>query len=162
MAGRWAYLDRAVDRRGQVIDVLLRHNRDLASARAFFAQAIARRVVRPRTVVTDKHAGYPKAVAEDAGAARLVRTGLHRARARTTQPIERSHAPIKDRVRPMRGFHSVATSQRLLEGIELVGAIRRGDIGIGRRPRWHASVHEKARVVALRFDDLACRLRSAA
>jgi len=36
VAGRWAYLYRAVDQRGQVIDVLLRENRDLASARAFF------------------------------------------------------------------------------------------------------------------------------
>jgi transposase-like protein len=53
VAGRRAYLYRAVDEAGQVVDVLLRARRDLASARAFFDQAIARRGTRPKTVVTD-------------------------------------------------------------------------------------------------------------
>jgi IS6 family transposase len=43
VGGRWAYRYRAVDEQGQVVDVLLRAQRDLASARAFFDQAIARR-----------------------------------------------------------------------------------------------------------------------
>ena len=38
----WAYLYRAVDETGQVVDVLLREHRDLASARAFFEQATRR------------------------------------------------------------------------------------------------------------------------
>jgi transposase-like protein len=37
-AGRWAYLYRAVDELGQVVDALLRSQRYLVSARAFFAQ----------------------------------------------------------------------------------------------------------------------------
>jgi transposase-like protein len=52
--GRWAYLYRAVDEHGQVVDVLLRERRDLASARASFDQAIARRGARPKVVITDK------------------------------------------------------------------------------------------------------------
>jgi transposase-like protein len=36
----WAYLYRAVDEAGQVVDVLLREKRDLESAEAFFVQAI--------------------------------------------------------------------------------------------------------------------------
>jgi transposase-like protein len=43
VAGRWAYLCRAVDESGQVVDVLMRAQRDLVSARACFDQAIARR-----------------------------------------------------------------------------------------------------------------------
>ncbi len=39
---KWAYLYRAVDESGQVVDVLLREKRDLESAKAFFAQAIKR------------------------------------------------------------------------------------------------------------------------
>ena len=35
VSGAWAYLYRAVDEMGQVVDVLLREHRDLASARAF-------------------------------------------------------------------------------------------------------------------------------
>jgi transposase, IS6 family len=40
LRGRWAYLYRAIDEEGQVVDVLLREHRDLDSARAFFARAI--------------------------------------------------------------------------------------------------------------------------
>jgi transposase-like protein len=128
VAGRWAYFYRAVDEHGQVVDVLLRAQRDLASARAFFAQAIRRRRVRPAHVVTDKHQAYVRAVRRHAPRAVHTRTGLHRARGETTKAIERSHVPIKDRLRPMRGLQSVPTGQRLLETIETVQAIRRGDL----------------------------------
>jgi hypothetical protein len=110
------------------VDVLLREHRDLASARAFFAQAIRRRRVRPDHVVTDKHQAYVRAVCRHAPRAVHTRTGLHRARGETTKAIERSHVPIKDRLRPMRGLRSIATGQRLLEGIEAIQAIRRGDL----------------------------------
>ena len=128
VAGRWAYLYRAVDDHGQVVDVLLRERRDLASARAFFAHAIRRRRVRPDHVVTDKHQPYVRATRRYARRAVHTRTGLHRARGETTKAIERSHVPIKDRLRPMRGVQSVPTGQRLLEAIEAVQAIRRGDL----------------------------------
>ena len=55
-----------------------------------------------------------------------VRTGLHRARGETT-PIERAHAPSKDRLRSMRGLHSSATGQRVLDAVEAMQARRRGD-----------------------------------
>jgi transposase-like protein len=160
VGGRWGYLYRAVDGRGQVIDVLLREHRDLESARAFFSQAMARREARPHTVVTDKHAGYPKAVAEDVGA-RHVRTGLHRAGGETTQLIERSHALVKDRVQPMRGLQSVRTGQRVMEGIEVARAIRRGDVRIGRSSSRRTSEHQRARLVAEIFVHLARALRTA-
>ena len=165
VAGRWAYLYRAVDEAGQVVDILLREQRDLGSARAFFEQAIARRGVRPRVVITDKHQAYRRAVRRRTWRATHVRTGLHRARGETTKAIERSHVPIKDRLRPMRGLQSTATGQRLLEGLELAHAIWRGDIGPaaapgssprGRRP------HERARAVAATFSWLARRLAQAA
>jgi transposase-like protein len=115
----WAYLYRVVDGAGQVVDVLLREKRDLESAKAFFEQAIKRRGVAPDEVVTDKHRGYLRAVKLHAPKAKHRRTGLHRKRAATTKPVERSHVPIKDRLRSMRGLGSVETGQRLVEGIEL-------------------------------------------
>ena len=128
VGGRWAYLYRAVDEGGQVMDVLLRAQRDLASAEAFFIRATARRQTVPTEVVTDKHQAYVGAVRKHASEAMHVRTGLHRASGQTTKAIERSHLPIKERLRPMRGLHSIATGQRLLEGIEITQAIRRGEL----------------------------------
>ena len=111
------------------MDVLLRAQRDLASAEAFFIRATARRQTIPTEVVTDKHQAYVGAVRKHASEAMHVRSGLHRARGQTTKAIERSHLPIKERLRPMRGLHSIATGQRfLLEGIEITQAIRRGEL----------------------------------
>jgi transposase, IS6 family len=164
-SGRWAYLYRAVDEAGQVVDVLLREQRDLASARAFFDQAVTRRGVRPQVVVTDKHAAYPRAVRRRSWRARHIRTGLHRTRGDTTKPIERSHVPIKDRLRPMRGFHSTASGQQLLEGIELAQAIRRGHVVVGKVQSSAGrclSPHERAREAADTFLRLARALAGAA
>ena len=55
--GKKHYLYRAVDQRGQVVDVLLRERRDLASAEAFFRRAVKRWVL-----VSDHHQPYVKAV----------------------------------------------------------------------------------------------------
>jgi IS6 family transposase len=165
VGGRWAYLYRAVDEGGQVVDVLLRAQRALASARAFFDQAIARRGARPKIVITDKHASYRRAVRRRSWRARHIRTGLHRARGETTKPVERSHVPVKDRLRPMRGLHSITTGQQLLEGIELAHAIRRGHV-LSSTVRGSAGrdlpPHERAREAADTFIRLARALASAA
>ena len=106
------YLYRAVDEHGQVIDVLLRDKRDRASAEAFFRQALARTDVTPKAIITDHHQPYVKAVATVIPFARHVRTGLHRCRGYTTQPIECSHVPTRDRLRGARGLRTVGAGQR--------------------------------------------------
>ncbi len=97
------YLYRAVDQHGQVIDVLLREHRDLASAEAFFRRVLATSGVVPTTVVSDHHQPYVKAVSRSAPQARHIRTGLHRRKGETTKSIERSHVAIRDRLRSSRG-----------------------------------------------------------
>ena len=63
--GRWMYLYRAVDSRGQTIDFLLSAKRDAEAAKRFFRKALAQpHTVNPRTITVDKNAAYPKAVAE--------------------------------------------------------------------------------------------------
>ena len=52
VAGQWAYLYRAIDQHGQIIDVLLSERRDLAAARRFFARALRAGRSRPRSPLT--------------------------------------------------------------------------------------------------------------
>ena len=108
-----------------------------------------------------KHRAYVRAVKQHAPKAKHCRTGLHRKRALTTKPIERSHVLVKDRVRPMRSLGSVETGQRLLEGVELTQAVQRGDV---RLPDWGepSSVHERSRVTVATFSWLASKLPTAA
>jgi transposase-like protein len=161
--GRWAYLYQAIDEAGQVIDVLLREHRDLASAKAFLAQAITRRGVTPTEVITDGHQAYQRAIREAAPKAIHIVTGLHRAPGHpTTQPMERSHVPGKDRLRPMRGLQSIATGQHLVEGLTVAQAIRQGDVTLG-GGGWPpgASLHQRARQVVATFQWLGGELRLA-
>jgi transposase-like protein len=85
----------------------------LEGAKPFFEQAIKRRSVVPNEVVTDKHQAYLRAVRQHLPDAKHRRTGLHRTRAVTTKAIERSHVPIKDRLRSMRSLSSVETRAHL-------------------------------------------------
>ena len=66
--GRWTYLYRAVDSRGQTIDFLLLARRDAASAKRFFRKAMGQpHTVNPHTITVDKNAAYPKAMGNEGG-----------------------------------------------------------------------------------------------
>jgi hypothetical protein len=61
----------------------------------------------------------------------------------------------------MRGLGSIATGQRLLEGIELAQAVQRGDICLPNKSEV-SSVHEGVRLDVMTFSWLAAGLRTAA
>jgi transposase-like protein len=67
----WSYLCRAVDRHGQVIDVLVCERRDSAAARAFFTRALGHGPA-PGEVTTDRAPVYPRVLSELAPATRHV------------------------------------------------------------------------------------------
>lgn len=74
--GRWTYLYRAVDSRGQTIDFLLSVRRDAAAAKRFFRKALSLpHTVNPCTNTVDKNDAYPRAVAEIKGAGSRVGGG---------------------------------------------------------------------------------------
>ena len=160
------YLYRAVDERGQVVDVLFREHRDTESATAFFRQALARTGWQPTLVITDHHQPYIKAIQEVLPATQHVRTGLHRAHGETTKPIERSHIFTRDRLRASRGLKTVRTGQRFFEGFEALHALRRGHTCLADLvPTYdpaRASVHDRVRAVAYAVTALGARLRRVA
>jgi transposase-like protein len=153
VGGKWAYLYRAVDETGQVVD----------GARAFFVLATYRRRATPDEVITDKHPAYVRAVREEVPGAIHTRSGLHRASGPETKAIERSHVPTKERLRPMRGLQSVRTGQRAIEGIELAGAVQRGRVAApSAAVGADAGPHARARAAAATFTWLADGPRVAA
>ena len=154
-----------IDEHGQVIDVLLRDKRDRVSAEAFFRQAFARTEVTPKAIITDHHQPYVKAVATVIPFARHVRTGLHRRRGYTTQPVERSHVPTRDRLRSTRGLRTVHTGQRFLESFEAFHALRRGTVKlrsiVSRYRPTQESVHETTRAIVVAINVLGTLLKKA-
>ena len=127
--GRWMYLYRAVDSRGQTIDFLLAARRDTAAAKRFFRKALAQpHTVNPRTLAVDKNPAYPRAVAE------MKRDGEFWRRSRLRQCkylnniVEQDHRRIKRLVRPGLGFGGFRTARRTLAGFEAMAMIRKGQI----------------------------------
>ena len=105
--GRWAYLYRAIDRDGDLVDTMLSERRDMAAARAFFRSAKAATGAAPERVTTDGHGSYPRAIRSTLG-----RRVVHRTSAFKNNGLEQDHRGVKGRIRCMRGFKSFASAER--------------------------------------------------
>jgi transposase-like protein len=131
--GRWVYLYRAVDSRGQTIDFRLSARRDAQAAKLFFRKALGRsNTVNPRTITVDKNAAYPKAVADLKRDKRLWRFSKLRQIKYLNNIVEQDHRRIKRLVRPGLGFKRFRTAWRTLVGYEILAMMRKGQVkGIG-------------------------------
>jgi transposase-like protein len=107
VGGRWAYLYRAIDRDGSLVDTMLSEHRDMAAAQAFFRSTKAVTGVTPDQVTTDGHSSYPRAIRSTLGP-RVV----HRTSAYKNNRLEQDHRGVKGRIRCMRGFKSFASAER--------------------------------------------------
>src|SRR5207244_230280 len=104
---------------GQVIDVLVSKRRDTASARTFFARALAF-VPSPVEVTTDRAPVFPRVVDELAPGARHVLEQY------ANNTIEADHGRLKARLRPMRGLKSTRSLRIVAAGHAFVQNLRRG------------------------------------
>ncbi len=128
--GRWTYLYRAVDSRGQTIDFLLSARRDAAAAKRFFRKALAQpHTVNPRTVIVDKNPAYPRAAAEMKKNTELWRRSRLRQCKYFNNILEQDNRRIKRPIRPGLGCGSFRTAQRTLAGFEAMAMIRKGQFG---------------------------------
>jgi putative transposase len=107
VGGRWAYLYRAIDRDGNLVDTMLSEYRDMAAAQAFFRSAKAVTGVTPDQVTTDGHGSYPRAMRSTLG-----RDVEHRTSVYKNNRLEQDHRGVKGRTRCMRGFKSFASAER--------------------------------------------------
>jgi putative transposase len=105
--GRLVYLYRAIDRAGNLVDVVLSVKRDKAAAEAFFRSARSVTGSVPERVTTDGHTAYPGAIKTVLGEG--VR---HRMNRYLNNHLEQDHRGIKARTRPMGGFKSVESAKR--------------------------------------------------
>src|SRR3954464_7095051 len=109
--GRWCYLYRAIDRNGNLVDVLFSEHRDMEAAQAFFRSAKAVTGVTPDRVTTDGHDSYPRAIRTELGKAVRHRTSRY-----LNNRLEQDHRGIKGRYRPMRGFKCPRSAARFCRG----------------------------------------------
>ncbi len=105
---RQHYLWRAVDKDGDVIDILVQSRRDRRAAARFFRKLLKGQGCEPRRLITDKLRSY-------AAAHRTVMPSvIHSTRQYENNRAEVSHQPTRQRERQMRRCKSAAHAQRFL------------------------------------------------
>ena len=67
VGGLWAYLYRAIDRDGHLVDTMFSEHRDMAAAQAFVRSARLVTGQVPTQVTTDGHGSYPPAIRSTLG-----------------------------------------------------------------------------------------------
>jgi transposase-like protein len=118
--GRHAYIYRAIDQDGQVVDALFSERRNAAAAQAFFERAMVATDVTPERITSDKAKCYPPAL-------RVVLPGVeHRRSKYLNNGLERDHGHLKQRLYPMRGFKRGASADTLARGHALIRNLRGG------------------------------------
>ncbi len=118
--GKWAYIYRAIDQNGQVVDAYFSQRRNAKAAQAFFEHAIDETGVTPEQVTTDKAKCYPPAL-------RTVLPGVeHRRSKYLNNGMERDHGHLKQRLYPMRGFKQAASAGIIARGHAFIRNLRNG------------------------------------
>jgi putative transposase len=107
VSGRWCYLYRAIDRKGNLLDSMLSEQRDKHAARRFLRRLIDSAGQKPLRMTTDKHPAYTKAIRWIVG-----RKVLHRQNRYLNNRMEQNHRPIKQRY--YRCWVSPSSSQRVV------------------------------------------------
>src|SRR4028119_820751 len=98
--GKTAYLWRAVDQHGTVLDILVQSRRNKAAAKKFFRKLLKGCTYVPRVLITDKLASYGAAKRE------LLPSVEHRQSRYLNNRGENSHQPTRKRERVMQRFKS--------------------------------------------------------
>ena len=138
--GKWYYLYQATRSKGNTLDFLLSRNRDKKAARKFIKRVLSNNhAVPPRVINTDKAPAYVSAIRTLKFDKELNWEVLHRpiqylnnileqAGCMASSEAKRSdqhHRFIKGRIKPMLGFFSFKTANRILQGIEAMHMIKK-------------------------------------
>jgi transposase-like protein len=127
--GRWMYLYRAVESRGQTTDFLLSAKRDAEAAKRFFRKALGQpHTVNPRTITVDKNPAYPCAIEQLKEDGELWRFSRLRQCKFLNNIVEQDHRRVKRQVSPGLGLGSFHTARRTLAGYEVMAMIRKGQV----------------------------------
>ena len=107
--GKRLYMWRAVDKEGEVLDVLVQKRRNKAAALRLLRRLLKNQRCVPDQIVTDGLASY-KATLKVLGCRDRHRPG----RLRDNNRVENSHLPVRRRERKMQRFESQGQAQRFV------------------------------------------------
>ena len=126
VAGQWAYLYRALDKNGDLIDFMLSPRRTAKSARRFLGKALRlRQECPPETINTDQNEAYGKAIRALKQAGELDKSVQHRQVKYLNNQLEADHGALKRLINPTRGVKTLPTASATIKGFEVMRMIRK-------------------------------------
>lgn len=123
--GKWEYLYRAVDKEGRTVDFLLTPQRDRAAAEAFLRKAIRNQEL-PEKITIDQSGANTVAI-KSYNRAHKTAIAIRQCKY-LNNLVEQDHRAVKRLVRPMLGFKSFWAARCTVAGIEVMHAIRKGQL----------------------------------
>ena len=120
------------------MDFYLSETRDRKAAKRFLQAALANPDNRPPHVLSvDGNRSYRAAIRELKTEGQIRRRCCHRCRRYGNNRIESDHRHVKRRLRAMQGPRTAETAWTVIQGIEAVQMIRKGQVlGITRHDRY--------------------------
>ncbi len=106
--GKTQYVWRAVDQKGNVLDILVQRRRNTAAAKQFFRNLLTGCTDVPRVLITDTLGSYAAAKQE------VMPSVEHRRHTRLNKRAEHAHQPTRQPERTMRRVTSAGHAQRVL------------------------------------------------
>src|SRR5215470_12761315 len=123
--GKAAYLYRAVDKDGHTIDFLLTPTRDRDAAEAFLCKAIRTQGL-PEKITIDK-SGTNTAAIQHYNQVHKTAIVIRHSKYLNNR-VEQDHRAVKRLTRPMLGFKSFWAARCTIAGMEVMHAIRKGQL----------------------------------
>lgn len=130
--GKWAYLYRAVDKRGRTIDFYLSSTRNVKAAKRFLSKALRRfkEWEMPSTINTDKAPTYGVAIKELKDEGICLQDLEHRQVKYLNNRIESDHGKLKRLIKPTLGFKSLKTAYATIKGFEVMRMFKKGQMDL--------------------------------
>src|SRR3546814_721903 len=124
--GKWTYLYRAVDKRGDTIDFYLSPTRSAKAAKRFLGKALRglKHWEKPATLNTDKAPSYGAAITELKREGKLDRETAKRQVKNLNNVTEDDPGKLKILIKPVRGFKWIPTDYATTTGFEVMQTIR--------------------------------------
>ncbi|AXY11216.1 IS6 family transposase (plasmid) [Bacillus thuringiensis LM1212] len=130
--GKKMYLYRAVDSEGNTIDFYLSQRRNAKAAKRFLKKALTScHATKPRTITADGDKAYPVAIRKLKEDKCLPHDTPLRVKKYLNNIIEQDHRFIKKRIRNMLGLKSYKTAGKMIDGIEAMYMIKKGQTSQG-------------------------------
>ena len=149
--GKWCYLYRAIDKRGNTIDFYLSRTRNAKAAKRFLGKALKslKSWAHPQTINTDKASAYISAISDLKSEGKCPPDTLHRSVKYLNNRIEADHGKLKRLIKPTLGFKSLKTAFATIKGFEVMRMFKKGQFRVW---MWENNVLGEIRLINKQFN----------